>query len=74
MSARAPRRPGPVRIRRDALVEALDRATQSRVIVAVLDALGLEMMEIKPLAPALAGLAGRQASGADGGPESGALR
>jgi hypothetical protein len=62
-----------VTIRRDAPVEALDRATQSRVIVALLDALGLEMMEIKPLARAPASLAGRQASGADGGPESGAL-
>jgi hypothetical protein len=38
-----------VTIRRDALVEALDRATQSRVIVALLDSLGLEMMEIKPI-------------------------
>ena len=59
MSARAPRRPGPVRILRDALVEALDRATQRCVIVALLDALGLEVMEIKTLADALWVLVGR---------------
>jgi hypothetical protein len=42
-------------------------------VIALLEALGLELIEIKPLDPAPAGLAGREAGGAAGGPESGAV-